>query len=323
MSPFSDKREETVSVLGEKALIKAIQAWTQPIGLAAPEGIGDDCALIHIEQPGKHLLTTDGVIYGSHFDHTAAADLAGEKLIKRNISDIAAMGGTPQSALVSIITSSHLKTNWLKNFYQGIIRVAKRYGIHLIGGDVAEGPKDYFSGHMTLMGKVKKPILRQHAEIGDSLWVTGTLGGSILGHHLNFQPRLDEGKWLAEHGRVTAMIDITDGLAKDLPTLLQNKQVALLELDGIPICEAAYELAKQTGKPPVEHAFCDGEDYELLFTLRESVELNAFKRAWEKQFKTQVQCIGRIQESGEKHSLLNAKTGKPLPTWYGFEHISS
>ena len=318
MELFSTNQAETIAHLGELKLIKAIQYWLGEATLPAPAGIGDDCAVVKKTSDHDQLLTTDCVVYKRHFDASAPPEVVGEKLIKRNLSDIAAMGGTPGPALLALLAGGDLKTEWLQRFYEGIASCALRYGTRLIGGDICEGEPGGFCATLTLLGEAQKPVLRRAARPGDTLWVTGTLGGSIRGHHLSFEPRLAEGHWLAQTGVAHAMIDITDGLAKDLPTLLSEGTAAFLDLGAIPLSEAAHTLAKESHKTALEHALCDGEDYELCFALDHKANIEHFKKAWENTFSTPLTCIGSVKASKAKNLLMDAATGKPLAAWHGF-----
>jgi len=318
MELFSTNQAETIAHLGELSLIKAIQSWLGEANPPAPAGIGDDCAVIKKTSNHDQLLTTDCVAYKRHFDASASPEAVGEKLIKRNLSDIAAMGGTPGPALLALFAGGDLKAEWLQKFYEGIASAALRYGTRLIGGDVCEGEPETFCATLTLLGEAQTPVLRRAAEPGDTLWVTGALGGSILGHHLSFEPRLAEGLWLAQTGFAHAMIDITDGLAKDLPSLLPEGTAAFLNLETIPLSKAAHTLSKETKKPALEHAFCDGEDYELCFALDHEADIERFKEAWKNTFSTPLTCIGTVKTREGGAPLVDAATEKPLTRWHGF-----
>lgn len=318
MELFSTNQAETIAHLGERSLIKNIQSWLGDANPPAPAGIGDDCAVLKKTSNLDQLLTTDCVAYKRHFDASASPEAVGEKLIKRNLSDIAAMGGTPGPALLALFTGGDLKTKWLQKFYEGIASAALRYGTRLIGGDVCEGEPGTFCATLTLLGEAQTPVLRRSAEPGDTLWVTGSLGGSILGHHLSFEPRLTEGHWLAQTGFAHAMIDITDGLAKDLPSLLSEGTAAFLDLEAIPLSEAVHALSKETEKPALEHAFCDGEDYELCFALDHEADIERFKEAWKNTFSTSLTCIGSVKAHEGEAPLIDATTKKPLTEWHGF-----
>ncbi len=206
-----------ISSVGETELIRLIRNWLGDLSPAAPAGIGDDCAVLGVSRK-KQLLTIDPVIRGIHFDNRTPARLAGAKLFKRNLSDIAAMGGRPRAAVVSGALDGRLPLRWLSDFYAGLAAVGRRHGVAVVGGDVARLPGS-FVATLALVGEAHGRVLtRSGSRIGDWIYVTGCLGRSLkTGHHLHFEPRLAEGAWLAGRREVRALIDVSDGLAKDLP----------------------------------------------------------------------------------------------------------
>lgn len=322
MELFSTNPETTIAHLGELKLISAIQSWLGKATPPPPAGIGDDCAIVKRTNNYDQLLTTDCVAYKRHFDASASPEVVGEKLIKRNLSDLAAMGGTPGPALLALLTGKNLKIEWLQKFYEGIASATLRYGMSLVGGDICEGEPNSFCATLTLLGSVQNPIPRHTSRIGDTLWVTGTLGGSLLGHHLTFEPRLAEGQWLAQTGFAHAMIDITDGLAKDIPSLLSEGTSAYLDLEKIPVSTAAHTYAQSTQTSALEHAFSDGEDYELCFSLDREVNTKRFREEWEATFSTPLSCIGTIKPKQSNALLMDAATSTPLTRWHGFTWLN-
>ncbi len=318
-------RTQSVAHLGESALIEQIKFWLGPVNPPSPQGIGDDCAVSVALKEGNQLTTTDAINYGYHFDDSMNPENVGAKLIKRNVSDIAAMGGTPESAVLALLCSSDVSIDWLKGFFLGIRDTCERYSISLVGGDISTLKATSFSAVLTLNGYAEEPKLRTSSRVGDFIYTTGTLGGSILGKHYQFEPRLSEGQWLAKSPECHAMMDLSDGLGKDLNALLPENTMADLFLDQIPVSEAAKKLAHTSGLEELEHAFCDGEDYELLFTMDAQTDKTEFEKSWQNKFpNTQLTCIGSIQNTGvEKGPYLDAKTGKPIPWVYGFEHLKT
>ena len=318
-------RTESIAHLGETALIEKIKSWLGAVNPPSPHGVGDDCAVSDPIAEGLQLTTTDAINYGYHFDDTMTPVAVGAKLIKRNVSDIAAMGGTPKSAVLALLCSSDVSIEWLKDFFLGIKHTCEHYSISLVGGDISTLRKTSFSAVLTLNGYATKPKLRTSSKIGDSIYVTGALGGSILGKHYQFEPRLAEGQWLSTFPQCHAMIDLSDGLGKDLKALLPEKTAAHLFLDQIPISNAAKQLAQTSGLEELEHAFCDGEDYELLFTLSKDTDQAEFEKSWHKNFPdTQLAHIGSIQSTDTgKKPYLNAHTKAALPWDHGFEHLKT
>lgn len=325
MLPFSVRTSETVAALGEVALLRAMRDWLGKASPPPPCGMGDDCAVLKLKS-GAILAKTDGVVLGRHFTADTQPGLAGAKLLKRNLSDIAAMGGTPRHALVHLLLARNTSTTWLKEFYRGLAKECLNYNVTLAGGGIAQGPDGVFAADLMLLGEVGPKILtRTGAKIGDALYVTGELGGSILGKHLHFTPRLAEGQWLARQSGVRGLIDVSDGLAKDLPELLPENSDAQLDTAKLPIAKDAYNLSNQDGRPTIQHALIDGEDYELLFALNSREDSASFEEKWRKTFKTRLTRIGTIITAADKmrYRHLRSPTGLLLlpPRAHGFEHL--
>jgi thiamine-monophosphate kinase len=327
MKPFSKIPAETVARLGEIALLQAIRGWVGAASPPSPHGIGDDCAVLDLGGAARALATVDGVVYGRHFDDSAAPAAVGAKLLKRNISDIAAMGGIPKHALVHLTIGRNLSITWIKKFYTGLAQCCREFGVTLAGGGTAQGPDGVFAADLTLLGTAgPKVLLRTGAQIGDAIFVTGDLGGSILGKHLDFTPRLAEGQWLAKHSAVRALIDVTDGLAKDLPEILPKNADARLHSSTLPIATAAKKLATRDQQSALLHALTDGEDYELLFALKADADWKSLAKSWKKSFQTPLTQIGVIAPAQDKRrdrQLREATTGRLLlPAGKkGFEHL--
>lgn len=321
MSPFTNKDTQSIGALGENRLIASIRKWLGSTCPRPPYGIGDDCAVISDGQRGN-LSAMDPVVWGIHFDDSADPDQVGAKLLKRNLSDMAAMGGQPTYALFGLTASGDLSAQWLEALVKGMADVAAQYKVNIVGGDVAALPGQGFVGQLAISGYAPKPILRDRAQPDDTLWVTGSLGGSILGKHMAFDPRIREGHWLAQSGLVRSMIDLTDGLAKDLPTLCSPGNVAQLDLETIPLSAAARALAHTGERTAIAHALTDGEDYELAFALHRDADTSAFKKSWSKTFETELTCIGQVIEnkSDEPSTLYDTK-GQPLKFGEGYQHL--
>ena len=262
-------------------------------------GAGDDCAVLDSGQAGRALLfKTDAVVEGIHFLPAAKPESIGHKALGRCLSDIAAMAGRPLAALVTLALPKGFDPEFIGRIYDGMNLLARRHGVAIVGGETTSNPERLLIS-VALLGDVArdKCVLRAGAGDGDALFVTGELGGSLAGKHLEFEPRLAEARWLADHFSIHAMIDLSDGLAGDLRHLMERSQVgAELAVRNIPISRAA-RLRARTGtppKPPLAAALTDGEDYELLFAVgrRDAV---ALADAWRKEFpKIRLSCIGKF-----------------------------
>lgn len=321
MNPFSEK--DPLSSLGEKALIARICAAFGASIPKPPFGPGDDCALIRAEElgGGDMLATSDAVILGRHFDASADPRLAGKKLVNRNASDIAAMGGRPAFALASGIVSGDLSLGWLDEFCAGVSGAALELGVKIVGGDVARAGGRFFSMHMSLLGTApERTLLRSGARAGDSLYVTGELGLSFeSGRHLDFEPRIAEGEFLAETWGVGACIDLSDGLASDVRNIIPRGACAEIFGDCVPRRSFGGKTAT------LREALCGGEDYELLFSYRG--DCGEFERAWAESLPTPLSRIGRISaiaDAAEAGEIIVSGPGRrrEIFSGSGFDHMA-
>ncbi len=212
---------------------------------------GDDAALVRAGG-GEVLFKVDSVVEGVHFAKGTAPRRIGRKALARPLSDIAAMGGIPTCALVAMLMPRTMRLAAAKQVYLGL----ESLGVPVVGGDIATH-RGALALSVSVLGELRgaKPVLRSGARPGDVILVTGPLGNSLAGHHLDFSPRLREGRAFATTHRVHAMIDVSDGLARDLGHLAERSGVAA-ELDSIAI-------PRRHGAT-LEGALHDGEDYELL-----------------------------------------------------------
>ena len=319
MTPFTSIRADSVIAQGELKLISGIKRWLGSSSPSSPFGIGDDCAVIPPTK-NRQLVTTDPVIFGRHFDEKIPAQAVGAKLLKRNLSDIAAMGGKPVAAVISLALAPETSVAWLREFYLGLARCARRYHVKIVGGDLTEGPTGFVGAFLTLHGESagKRVVTRTGAKVNDRIYVTGALGGSLLAHHHNFSPRLAEGNWLARRKEVCAMMDVSDGLAKDLDSITPAGLAPALTISAIPISVSARRMSQQTGATPLHHALCDGEDYELLIVARSRTDQSSFEHAWRKRFpKLKLSHLGHFvpKRRVPEESLR-------LADYHGYEHLS-
>lgn len=281
-----------LSEIGEDALIRRLVSLV-PKGEAA-DGPGDDCAVVDNGGERLTLLKTDGMVEGVHFLKTADAEAVGWKAVARVVSDFAAMGGVAERLLVTVALPGSLEISWIEGFYRGMGRCMERYGAKLAGGEtcrVPEGSAAVVSIAATGSAERGKVVLRSGGKPGDELWVTGRLGGSLQGKHLTFSPRVEEARWLAEHFRATAMMDLSDGLAKDLPRLANASGCGFILTRGnIPVTEGCG----------LEHALCDGEDFELLL----AAPADADAGGWADRFPgLELTRIGTLVQEGKGDTL--------------------
>lgn len=313
---------DSLAVCGERALIRDLENWLGPVTSPSPAGMGDDCAIIEIPKGSRQILTTDSLSFGQHFDASIRPEEAGAKLIKRNLSDIAAMGGQPGPALLTLLCGPDLSIRWLESFVGGIRECCARYDVRIVGGDVSELSPGNFSASLAQTGTIEAAVkLRHTASIGDRIYVTGRLGGTLAGKHYRFTPRLREGRWLASRSECTAMMDLTDGLGKDLDALLPPTSSAAIALEAIPVSDAAKAAASESGRDPVTHAFSDGEDYELLFCCSAGSAAGGFDALWREHFPDlELHCLGEIiPDRGARY--VDATHHQALNFRGGFEHF--
>jgi thiamine-monophosphate kinase len=261
-----------LSDLGEDRLVEHLVGLLEADGPRREDvrvGAGDDCAVIACGGRGEDLLfKTDAVIEGVHYLPTDDPGAVGAKAINRAISDIAAMGGRPTHALLTLACPNNVSVDSITLFYRGCVAAARRFDIAVVGGDTAGLPDRNAAAmfSVSLIGGVPagKAVLRSGARCGDTLYVTGALGGSLSsGRHLSFTPRVEAGCWLRDQG-VNAMMDLSDGLGIDLPRMAHASGCGfVIDPDDLPL-HAGCTVADAMG---------DGEDYELL--IASAVQLPA------------------------------------------------
>lgn len=260
-------------------------------------GIGDDTAVLS-PQPLPLLATTDMLLEGVHFDLSRCTPRqVGRKAMNVNLSDIAAMAGQPTAALVAVGLPSGADT-LAEELFEGLHDAALGFGVALVGGDTNRSCSGLVVC-VTLLGVPTGagPVLRSGAQPGDAICVTGQLGYSLAGWHLDFVPRLPEAQRLHARYRLHSMIDLSDGLGSDLFHIVgESRCGAVLQADAIPIRPVSQgESPDGTGaRSPLEHALHDGEDFELLFTLEENEAQRLVGEQPLAEFGATVSRIGRI-----------------------------
>lgn len=287
-------------------------------------GAGDDCAVLDLGGELQVLFKTDAVVEGIHFTKETPPDKIGRKALARCLSDIAAMAGTPTAAVVTIGLPSKFEPKFITEIYAGLNLLARQHGVAVVGGETTTNPERILIS-VALLGTVPrgKAVLRSGAKVGDAIFVTGELGGSLGGKHLDFEPLLAQARWLADNFAIHAMLDVSDGLAGDLRHILQASKVgAELLKAAVPISRAAKETAKRgdAAKPAFVAALTDGEDFELLFTVASKTAVPLLD-AWKAQFPAlKLSCIGKIV-AGEGITLRDSQGVRPLAA-QGYVHFS-
>ena len=326
MHPFTEIHDHSAASLGETALIERIREWLGASAPPSPAGPGDDCAVWQPAAGERVLITTDPVIHGRHFDDRASPEEAAAKLLRRNLSDIAAMGGKPSAAVLSLFLPPRTALRWLESFHRALAGEAAIWKVDVTGGDICATDGMLGIG-LTLFGETvdNRFLPRVGAANGDWIAVTGALGGSLAGRHLRFDPRLAEGQWLARQPESVAMMDVSDGLAKDLPSMLSPQWQARVETETIPVSQDAATMAEASGRSALHHALCDGEDYELLVILKSAADPKAFAERWKAAgFALPFTIIGRVRERTDGTPPViwtrdgHAVTGE---LFQGYEHL--
>ncbi len=276
--------------IGEDGLIERLLRGFSDEGLAV--GPGDDCAVVDDGRGPLRLLKTDAIVERVHFEPDAVASRVGWKAAARVVSDFAAMGGRPERLLVTLAVDGARPVAWAEGLYRGIRRCLETCGGVLAGGETSSVPAGA-PAVISVAGEGSvargRVVLRSGGRPGDVLAVTGRLGGSIGGRHLRFMPRVEEGAWLAGHAGATAMMDLSDGLAKDLPRLAKASGCGF-EVDPA-------RLPRHRGCS-VEQAIGDGEDYELLVAIP-AKRWAAVAGAWGEAFPgLGLHAIGRLTSEG-------------------------
>jgi len=270
--------------LGEDEMIRRLTKTWPKKSPRLLYGTGQDCAILRMPaKKGKvQLFKTDSVVESVHFTSQEKPERVGWKALARCVSDIAAMGGLPTFALITLGAPPATLFSRVSGIYKGVEACAKTYQIDLVGGETTQAAQLFLS--IALLGEVnqKEIIARDGAKPEHLICVTGTLGGAHQGKHLDFKPRLKEARWLASKIKPSAMMDISDGLGKDLPRLCRESGVSFeVEDDQLPL----------TSGVTVKQAWEEGEDFELLFTIPIQA-YRKIRKTW--PFPTRVTTIGKI-----------------------------
>ena len=303
--------------MNENDVLRDVAGRYRIAGNFTTVGIGDDAAVVKPSEGEQLVITSDALAENVHFDllqHTY--EQVAYKAIAVNLSDLAAMGAKPRAAILTVFLPSDAESRAIDSMLAKIGELAQQYQFEVIGGDtnIYQGP---LIVSVTMVGSLMtpEPILRSGARPGDLVLVTGALGGSRAGRHLSFQPRLAEAEVLVSRYEVTAMMDVSDGLASDLRKLATSSKAQItIDAAAVPI----HDDLKQTEghKLWLERALCDGEDFELCFTMPE----HAAKKLLSSGLGVvPVQVIGRV-DVGEGVWLKPIEGPSQPLMWHGYQH---
>lgn len=310
---------ETMPLQEQRLIARVRRSAVRRAGVV--KGIGDDCAVLKLPAGHEALLTTDFTLEDVHFRREwHRPEVVGRRCLTRGLSDIAAMGGHPIAAFLSLAVPKALPQRWVDGFLKGLLQLANQFDITLAGGDTAES-KSGILADIVVLGSVPRgtAVLRSLAKPGDAIYVSGELGGATAAlkklfrgeklrpgdysRHFHPTPRVEVGKWLRGKGIATAMIDLSDGLSTDLKHICEESSVgAEIEASQIP----RARVGPRSEPVPLDLALHGGEDYEILFTVAPR------KRVPQRIAGVPIRRIGRItrgsgirlvQESGKKQKL--------------------
>ena len=339
-------RDAVKKNISEREFIGLIQSMSNDANRDVIKGIGDDCAVFRSHGEKSWLITTDTLVESIHFDLAwHPPKLLGRKAAAVNISDIAAMGGWPVSALLSVAVPD-TNASWLEDFIAGFLEMLQEHRVILIGGDTVRS-REAAVFSVTVLGEAEETniLYRSGAAVGDMVWVSGYLGEAAAGlelmrkrsskewgvkdrwqslekAHLDPEPRTRLGRLLAESGFVHAMMDLSDGLATDLAHIsLASGVRSEIRAGDLPISKELAAAAASLGMEPIDLALKGGEDYQLLFTAP-PVNEAALRQLVTEKGEGEISCIGRIKE-GEGVHLLSPAGKQTEITYQGYDHFNT
>ena len=271
-------------------------------------GSGDDCAVLKLDKSNYQLFTCDMIIQGVDFRRTDNLKAVGRKALAISISDIAACGGLPKHAVVSLGLPKNMQVHQADLLAKGIFDLAKENKINIVGGDISVSEKLIIDVSMLGIVEKSKLCLRRGAKNGDMIMVTGSFGGSIKGKHLKFTPRLREARFLVDNFKINSMIDVSDGLIQDLGHMLEQSSV------GAVLYESLIPLSKEA--KGIEEALCSGEEFELIFTASRD-QASKIIRSSRYSFKV----IGEIMPASFGLRLINHQNKYSNLKFHGHRHF--
>lgn len=297
-----------VGKIGEFGLIERIKKniKTDPSVVVAS---GDDCAVIRFTKDQYQLFTCDMIVQDVDFTLRDNPRLIGRKALAVSVSDIAACGGRPTHCLVSLGMPGNTGVELVDKISLGMFALAREYRVNIVGGDLSRADRLIIDVSMLGLVGRKQLCLRSGARRGDMIFVTGSLGGSIRGKHLDFTPRQEESQFLVNNFKINSMIDISDGLAQDLGQIIKASRVgAVIYENLLPFSREARDLSE---------VLYMGEDFELLFTLSREQAKKLLRRK-----DTRFKCIGEIVDAKYGLKLLaKDEREKNIKTKGGFRHF--
>jgi thiamine-monophosphate kinase len=301
-----------IKYIGELKLIaRAAKRFRQAASVV--KGPGDDAAVIRWTKGRYLLFTCDMLVEGTHFRKGRATPFQiGWKAMARNISDIAAMGGIPRYALVSAAMRPDEELSFFDGIVKGLKAAADAFGVSIVGGDMSRSSA--IAVDVSLIGEVEETSLvrRDGAKVGDCIFMTGSVGGSIKRRHLEFMPRLAEARKIVRAFKVNSMIDVSDGLALDLRRILDASSA------GARIYENAIPISKDANS--FDTAITDGEDFELIFTMSPQEAKRFLKKEWA-MMTTPVTLIGEVMPRGYGYKLIRQDSGAEELKVKGYLHF--
>ena len=313
---------------GEFASIERIKNKIKLYSKDVIAGIGDDCGALKYDKNNYLLFTTDMLVENAHFSlKSFTPEQIGMKAIEQNVSDIAAMGGIPRFALVSLALPKMIDVDFVDKLYNGINKKSKKYKINIVGGNITHSKEIVVSVAMIGFVEKKYLALRSGAKINDLIFCSGNAGASAAGlellkhkkegkpikKHLEPEARLDLARKLVKIG-INSMIDVSDGVASEVKHICNESSVgAIIYADKIPISKNTVNDAKKIKKNPIDLALYGGEDFELVFTANKD-KLKQLK-------KYDVKVIGGIVD--KKYGIKLLKNNKKIKLESGFDHFKN
>ncbi|MBI2654914.1 thiamine-phosphate kinase [Candidatus Woesearchaeota archaeon] len=311
---------------GEFALIRRIKNKNKIFSKDVAVGIGDDAAVLKYDKNSYMLFTTDMLVENDHFSlKYSSPEQIGMKAIEQNASDIAAMGGLPKYAVVSLALPSDIDAEFVDGLYNGINKKAREYKINIVGGNITHSREIVVNVAMLGFAGKKSLVLRSGAKIGDLIFCSGDVGASTAGlellrqgksgksikRHLEPRCRLDLAGKLAKIG-INSMIDVSDGVASEVKHICdESKAGAVIYADRLPISKNTVNDSKKIKKNPIDLALYGGEDFELVFT--------ANKKKLKQLKKYDVKAIGEVVD--KKYGIKLVRNGKKSGIESGFDHF--